>query len=376
MRRWAFSLVMLLSLLALAACAAKEEAPASPAATAAAIPPEWEQVLAAARKEGKVVVAGPTGADERKALTEPFESKYGISVEYLGKTSAEFTTRILAEREASQYLWDVFVGGTTPIIPSLTKVGALDPIEPALILPEVKDLKNWNEGRLVFADKERRILAFLLYTRPSLFLNTSMVKPEEFKSYKDLLDPKWKGKILVGRDPRVAGPGEATFTFFLMHKDLGPEFIRQLAKQDLAMLRDDRQATEWLAEGRYPIVIGVADRFVVDFGRQGLPVTLVDPAKIKEGGDLSPAAGSVALINRAPHPNAAKVYINWLLSKEGQTEISKASDRPSWRADVPRGQLPSWMKAVPGSIPTFTDEVVIDVRERQLRPLLEEVFGR
>ncbi|HLB29331.1 MAG TPA: hypothetical protein VJM69_04270, partial [Dehalococcoidia bacterium] len=111
MRRWAFSLVMLLSLLALAACAAKEEAPASPAATAAAIPPEWEQVLAAARKEGKVVVAGPTGADERKALTEPFEKKYAISVEYLGKTSAEFTTRILAEREAGQYLWDVFVGG-------------------------------------------------------------------------------------------------------------------------------------------------------------------------------------------------------------------------------------------------------------------------
>jgi len=378
MRRWLFAVILLAGALALAACAGEEKATPAPTSAAQATPAaweqEWDQVLAAAKREGKVAVAGPTGTDERRALTEPFQQKYGISVEYFGFAGPEFPTRLRSEREAGQYLWDVIMTGTTTFITSLKPMQVLDPVESTLILPEVKELKNWREGRFWYGDKDRLTIAFTPQTRPSLFINTNMAKADEFKSYRDLLDPKWKGKILVGRDPRVAGPGQATFTLFYRHPNLGPDFIRALLRQDLALLRDDREAAEWLAQGKYPILLGVADRFAIDLRNQGLPVLVVDPRQMKEGGDVSPANGVVGLANRAAHPNAAKVYINWLLSKEGQTAFSKATNRPSWRVDVPTDHLDPWVIARPDYV-SSADEEAMAVKD-PLGALLQELLGR
>src|SRR3990170_6147689 len=130
MNRWLSMLALLTGLLALAGCAAEEKATPAPASPTAAVKPaweqEWEQTVAAAKREGKVAVAGPVGTDVRRALTEPFEKKYGISVEYLGQRGAEFGTRVRTERAAGQYLWDVYIGGTTTAITVFKEIEALD----------------------------------------------------------------------------------------------------------------------------------------------------------------------------------------------------------------------------------------------------------
>ena len=107
---------------------------------------EWEKILAAAKKEGKVAVIGPVGADRRDVLVEPFQKKYGITVEYFADRGSGIGPRLSAERGAGQYLWDAAITGTTTGLLSLLPGGMLDPMEPALVLPDVKDPKQWRGG--------------------------------------------------------------------------------------------------------------------------------------------------------------------------------------------------------------------------------------
>ena len=377
MNRWLIVPGLLAGLLALAACAAKEEAP--PTTPAPEVKPAWEQewgkVLAAAKQEGKVaLITSVTGAEGRRALTEGFQKRYGIQVEYMGLKGGELGPRVQTERGAGQYLWDVTLGGTDTQLNSLRPLGALDPIDPALILPEVKEAKNWRGGRLPFSDKDKIVLAMTPYQRGILFVNSNLVKPEDLKSYRDLLDPKWKGKILLD-DPRFPGPGNATFAFFYLHKELGPDFIRAFLKQEPAILRGDfRQELEWLGQGKYPILVGTSDGDALQLARQGLPIAVVDPTKVKEGSDVSPAWGSVALFKNAPHPNAAKVYINWLLTKEAQTEFARAMGYVSARVDVPTDHVPAWRIPREGAVDTAHEDAM-DTRFRLLPALLKDLLG-
>src|ERR671925_778308 len=119
---------------------------------------EWEKILAAGKKEGKLAMIGPVGADRRDALVEPFQKKYGITVEYFADRGAGIGPRLSTERGAGQYLWDVAVTGTTTGLLVLLPAGMLDPMEPALVLPDVKDPKQWRGGALEFVDAGKRFL--------------------------------------------------------------------------------------------------------------------------------------------------------------------------------------------------------------------------
>lgn len=354
-----------------AAPAAKPVDEPKPAA-AKAEPSEWDRVLTAARQEGKVAIIGPGGDQVRDAVVKPFEDKYGITVEFLGGSGRELSPRVLSERAAGQYNWDILMHGTTTGLDTMVPAKALDPIEPSLILPEVKDLKNWRGGEIEYLAPNREILVMTPFQRGTLFVNPSLVKPEDIKSYKDLLDPKWRGKIVID-DPRASGPGQATFTFFYLHPDLGPEFIRALGKQELVILKDYRQELDAVGQGRYPILIGTADFAAEPLIQQGVPIVIVDPRNLKEGADTSPANGVVALFNRAPHPNAAKVFINWLLSKEGQTAFARSTGYVSGRLDVPTDHTFPWRVPQPGAIKTY-DEKALGIKD-QVVNLLKDVLG-
>jgi iron(III) transport system substrate-binding protein len=380
MTRWWLLVVVQVVLWTGSACSGGTTAPAAqpapaaaPAASApAAAPSEWDRVLAAAKQEGKVAVTGPAGTDARDALTEPFQEKYGISVEYFGASNRDLVPRVRTEREAGQSLWDVRVGGAQ--VDALKPIGALEPLEPSLLLPEVTDLGKWRGGHLEFVDQDRQILVMTPFQRATLFVNPNLVRPEEFKSYKDLLDPKWKGRILMD-DPRNTGPGEATFTFFYMHPELGPEFIQALGRQEPVILRDYQQEVDAVGQGRFPVLVGTADFVVEARMKQGIPIAMVDPRQLREGSDVSPANGEVSLFNRPPHPNAAKVYVNWLLSREGQTPYVRAMGYVSARVDVPTDHVQPWRVPRPGAIKTYTEEQMALKREK-VTPLLHEVFGR
>ena len=333
---------------------------------------DWESTLAAAKKEGKVAVITDVTATLRDALTLEFQKKYGITVELLGSSGREVAPRVAAERKAGQFLWDIYIHGSTTALEAMIPMGAFDPLEPALILPDVKDPKTWRGGAIEFLDPSKMVVVMTPFQRGTIFYNTKLVNAKEFKSHKDLLDPKWKGKIAVD-DPRRAGPGAATFTFFYLHPDLGADFIRALGKQQMSIFRDYAQEVDAVGQGRYPVLVGAADFVAINRAKQGVPIAIVDARQLKEGTDLSPTNGTLALFNRAPNPNAAKIYINWLLSKEGQTIFARANGYVSARLDVPTDHTEPWRVPLPGAIKTYT-KAAMQVKDN-LQPLLQEVFG-
>jgi iron(III) transport system substrate-binding protein len=344
--------------------------PTEAARPAGATTPEWDALVAAARQEGRVQVIGPTGDQRRDSLVQQFEQKYGITVEYLAEAGAGVPPRLDAERKAGQYRWDVMIGGTLEVL--LGPLNVLAPMEPSLVLPQVKDASKWRGG-MEFVDPGRTILVMMPIQRGTLFVNSAQVKPGDITSYKDLLDPRYRGKI-VADDPRRQGPGLATFTFFHQHPDLGPSFLRSLHQQEMTLMTDYGQEVDAVGQGRVPVVIGTSDSLAEQRMRQGIPIDIVDPRSLKEGTDASVASAMVGIFDRPANPNAARVYLNWLLSQEGQTAYARGSGYVSARTDVPTDHALPWRVPIPGSIKTYGLEIA-RVQQEQVLPLMRELFG-
>ncbi len=172
---------------------------------------QWEETVAAAKKEGVVSVWGPPGAWARKALTEEFNKRYpDIKVDFQGSSGSTGWPKLATERRAGLYSVDVHVGGAGTAAAGLYEAKVQQPIEPAFILSEVKDKKNWWQGEYHYSDPENKyVFVFIVNPSPAIAYNTQMVDPKQFKSYVNLLDPKWEGKIVM-HDPRdPGGPGSA-----------------------------------------------------------------------------------------------------------------------------------------------------------------------
>lgn len=302
---------------------------------------EWEETVEGAKREGQVniYISGYT------PVTQSFQQDYPqIKVSVVTAPGAQLTARELAERRAGKYLVDIHSGGANGSFNVLYKAKALDPIKPTLILPEVVDVSKWYGGKHAFIDPDGKyIFSYVGNAGPGQFTyNTGMVKPDDFKSYWDLTHPKWKGKI-VSLDPSSTGIG-ATMQFFYFHPELGPEFIKKLyGGMDVTYSKEERLMTDWLAQGKFALCIGCQDASRAKL--QGLPVDSFDTSLWKEGGSLTSSFGTLSLVNNAPHPNAAKVFINWYLSRKGQIalqKIGRPADPPnSRRIDIPKDDVPA-----------------------------------
>jgi len=168
-----------------------------------------------------------------------------------------------------------------------------------------------------------------------VYVNRDIVSEAELNRVEDLLDPKWAGKI-ASTDLRTFGPGCAVGAHWLLAA--GEDSFRQLLGNDLVQTQDRRQAAEWVVRGRYPIVMGINQVDLAVFTKEGLGRNVKPLAPDTEMGTrISVGSGMVALVNHAPNPNAAKVFLNWLLSKEGQSEWAKATNENSRRIDVTDG---------------------------------------
>ena len=306
---------------------------------------EWEQTLAAAKKEGQLSIYG---SPDFEALYGEFHKKYPeIKITGVFNRGADAAKRLMAERRADKFLADVYLNGLTTGYNVFYKAKVLDPIPPLLVLPEVNDLSKWWQGKHHYVDPENKyLLNFNGGTRIVVAYNTKLVNPKEFRSYWDLLNPKWKGKI-VGYDPTQGGSGDA-MRFFFYSKSLGQEFIKRiLTETDIVISPDTRQMGDWLAGGKFAIsIFAPVGRMDIDLMQtQGLPVNWFDPDHLKEGAYLTAGSGGAALMNKAPHPNAAKVALNWLLSREGQIAYQRifttGEEGPdSLRIDIPKDKVP------------------------------------
>ena len=187
---------------------------------------EWEKVLEGANKEGKLVAGIPASAELRKAIGDGFKSRFpGIELELTTSRGSTNASKIAAEHAGGVRYFDLLISGTsTPF--SLLTAGILEPVEPLFLLPEIKEPKRWFGGHIWLDKANRFIYGFQAYQSENLWYNFTLAKAEEFRSYDDLLNPQWKGKIGY-LDPRSAGGGTATWAFFLKIK--GKEFLKKLA---------------------------------------------------------------------------------------------------------------------------------------------------
>jgi iron(III) transport system substrate-binding protein len=314
---------------------------------------EWTRVIEAAKQEGQLSLYGG------QEITHPdiiagFNKEFPfIRVTSASGRAADMMTRIVAERRADRYLADVTASGPNgPRMLYLNKI--LDPIAPTFILPEVSDLSRWYGGRHWYADPENKYIFMFEGTIVStgLSFNNKLVSMDEIKSYWDLLQPKWRGKLL-GQDPR--GAALSTPVLILYHRaGLGAEFLRRLyTETDITLFRDRRQGTNWLATGKFSGCHLCRD--IDRAAKQGLPVEDISPDKLKEGGSIGGGGSSVlALINRAPHPNAAKLFINWYLSRQGQAlwqqvmNVKEVEASDSMRIDIAKDDVLPDGKRAPG----------------------------
>jgi len=293
---------------------------------------EWQEILNAAKKEGKVVVAGSPDPVMRNEIIPKFTARTGIPLEFIAGRSSQIVSRVETERSAGIYSVDVFLAGPDTTAVDLYGNKMIDTLKPLLVLPEVVDGTKWKTGKLWFADPEERFVVRPFSSVATLiFINTDHVKPEEMRSYKDLLNPKWKAKIST-EDPSTTGAGANMAARF--YTQVGEEFVKGLyIDQKPTSTRERRQMSDWLARGTQPICLNCREDDVRPLVK--------DVFKILEIFELSGVPGTVngspwllSLANRAPHPKAAQVFANWILSKEGLEIYARGYGSATLRTDI------------------------------------------
>lgn len=342
------------------------------APTQAAWEQKWATTLAAAKKEGTVNVYSSWAPAARVALTKAFKEKYGINVEFtpFGR-GAEFIAKYQTEKNAGLVMADVFGIGASTLLVGAKPAGFLGSIEPMVMLPEVLELKSWRGGTL-FVDKTRQTIAMSGNTMRFIAINTNLIKPGEITSYRDVLKPQYRGKVTLN-DPSIQGAGLGLIghlSFHIWNQEEAFEYMRQLVKNDAEVMRDQRLQIEWLSRGKNPIALALDPNSFAEMMGAGAPIA---PVLLKEGTYITTADGGLAVPKVLAHPNAAAVFINWLLSREGQRVYCKPAGSMSLRMDVPvEGLNPGF---VPGpDEKTFTDTEDYIIKRGNLLQEAKKIF--
>jgi iron(III) transport system substrate-binding protein len=260
-------------------------------------------LLAEAKKEGKVsFYTSYVSPALHAAVKAGFEKKYGITVEVLNVRASELEERIRTEQGASRFIGDVIQHGQA----SITRLFRAGNVQEHGGIP---NMKNMIDGQ----PAEPHEIGSLI-TAYAIMVNSNLVKPEdEPKSWRDLLDPKWKDKILAD-DMRALGGGFAVFSAAMQEPTLGEAFHRQLATQNPVFTRDVGNSERRVARGEYPIWFPQISVNVQ--GLKGLPVRVIVP---KEG--VAYVRLDVGMLKGTTRPNAAKLFMNYYISEEFQTVV-------------------------------------------------------
>lgn len=285
---------------------------------------DWTKTVEAAKKEGQLNAYGGSEIT-RPEILAAFNKEYPeIKVVTVGGHAADITARILAERRGEKYIADIIASG--PNAPrSLYLARALDPIATAFILPEVADQSKWYGGRHWYADPENKFIFMFegSVSTTGLSVNTNLAKAAEIGSYWDLLQPKWKGKLAMDENEVEWYAGMCDY----MGREKCGRYARALAAQSPQLRRGHSLLSKLLAAGEYPLALVHAAE-MEDGKRAGAPVEWVrtlDPVV------TSPS--QIAISAQAPHPRAARLLVDFVLSAEGQGILAARGRIPA-RTDV------------------------------------------
>ncbi len=328
------TLAIALSLVFPASLSCASSLPGNSGAPAASSGGEWQSLVQAGQADKQLVIfSGSIGAG-KDAIIKDFGSKYGIQVDVIQGRGTEIAQKMERERQAGIYSGDIGIQGPTTFFGQIKPMNVALPLEPWFILPEVKDASKWRNGRLPFIDSAKTAIAPVATIVPFVLINTDMVKDNEIGSYLDLLNPKWKGKAVIN-DPSVPGNGPEWFAFTMLvafgNQQKGEEFMTKLVAQEPIVLRDQRLMVEWVARGKNPVGLAFDQAEVMKMIATGAPIKFI---RVKEGSTFTPGPGIFTVLDKAPHPAAARMFLNWALSKEGAASISPSFGYPSQRVDV------------------------------------------
>jgi len=312
----------------------------------------WDETLAKAKKEGKLVAAlGGSASRSYRPIFKYFENKFGIRTVVSTGGGTRQADRLLAERGAGKYKVDIFMVGPTTGNRRIIANGAADPIKPLLFLPDVLDQSKWYQGRHHYSDPEERYIFALSgnaeFSPVSMRFNTDRLSIKEamkIDSVWAFLDKRFTGKIVAL--PPTTGGASGTYLVAGVHPDMGEKYLRRFFSPELKVqfTVDFRQIADGVAKGKYTMAIfaGSAGRDIDRLGRQGLPVKnfgrmLKKPLKERPLLQGTGSRNNLMVVNRRPHPYATKLFVNWFLSREGQTIMQTMSDRTpdqSFRNDI------------------------------------------
>ena len=330
---------------------------------------EWQEAVEAAKREGALSVVTLPGEGYRRGL-DAFQRAFpGIAVEHQSfGSSSLLIPKITQERDAGVYTFDVAAFSSTSLLASLQPKGVFDPVRPVMIRPDVTEDKNWLFGfESGFIDKEKRwVYQANANVLGQFWINTDMVKEGEIKSVKDLLDPKWKGKMVFA-DFRS---GDSFVPMLAIRLNLGDEVLRRLwVDQQPVFQRTRVELVADMVRGKYAISLGNWASLLGEYVGQGVGKN-VKRVALPEALFIS-GSSHLMLFNRAPHPAAAKVFINWVLTREAQEIWSKADLENSLRTDV----LPVDPVVMPNSQEKYLwlTRQEYNVAQQDLRQVLEKM---
>lgn len=292
---------------------------------------EWDKVVEAARREGKVNVYTATlYPTARIALYEAFKKEYGIIVHFVAGAPPLIAEKIAVEQRAKAYVADVWETGAKTMVDVAKPQGLLG--EPIKLPSALLERASWRADPFSL-DPEGIIFTYSQTVGAGPVININLVKPqEEPKSWLDFLEPRWKGKIILD-DPSFPGPGSHWMTMIKEYLG-GMETVRKFASQDPLISRDRREQVELVFRGDYPAVLTGVYGFAIPALEKGAPIKILKMKEINMGSTYS-----IALVKNAPNPNAAKVFTNWFLSREGQTIWTQGMKLASTRTDVTQEHL-------------------------------------
>ena len=310
---------------------------------------EWSKLIGAAKQEGIVAIAsGGAPSRQYRPVVEAFQKKFGVKAEVSTGSATDTVNRVLAERKAGRYAMDVALISSRENNQRLVPSGSLVPFAPLLIHPEVIDKSAWYRGRHWYSDKESKY-AFIYHVSKEdqyeTWYNTDKIKETEIETIKkqtDFFDPRWKGKIAGQGMGDPSGLRQMIDSYF--EPDRGQDWIRNYLLNAGVTFSDDRRILEtWLTGGRFPLqAVATGSEDLIALAKKGLPIKQVFLPKqvglIRAGG----SGCCISAFANAPHPNAAKLFVNWFLSKEGQTlthTLIPNIDRSSLRNDIPFGEV-------------------------------------
>jgi iron(III) transport system substrate-binding protein len=326
----------------------------------------WAETVAAAKKEGAVACGCPLHPGSRGFLLSQWAKDFPeIKLEYTGARLPDWPARVEAERAANQYLWDTFFTGPGPEVYRLAVNQVFAPLLDSLILPDVRNPKTWGGWDTAFYDKDRKRMLSFWQDLTAPYYNAAVVREDEVaaKGLGILLEPKYKGRI-VWWDPRSGGSGSNAAV--MIHAKLGTEGLRRLlVDQEPVFVRDATAMAERMVRGSALFSLGPAlEEPLKPFEKAGVKSDIRPLGNSPDIAYSSTSYGIASIFERPAHPNAAKVFINWLLSRDIQAGLSKAADQRSRRIDVPAA----------AGLPVKQGGSYIDVQREEYLGLRQEVI--